>query len=117
MNIGDKYARDSRCAEVVKITPTDVTYRFTDTDTNVPDGGVLITVNREEFERLRERTVRNGVAAVPATPEKDRRLLLAEEILSDLATGYWVAALDAADAPVEVRMGQRILNYWREAAK
>ena len=39
--------------------------------------------------------------------------MLAEEILSDLATGYWVAVLDDNDDPVKERMGQRILNYWR----
>ena len=53
--------------------------------------------------------------ATPDTAERDRRLKLAEEILSDLATGHWVAVLDAADAPVETRMGQRILDYWRAA--
>jgi hypothetical protein len=45
--------------------------------------------------------------------ERDRRLMLAENILSDLATGYWVAILDDHDDPVTVKMGQRILNYWR----
>lgn len=40
--------------------------------------------------------------------------MLAEEILSDLATGYWVSVLDDSDYPVKERMGQRILNYWRK---
>lgn len=39
--------------------------------------------------------------------------MLAEDILGDLATGFWVSILDMADGPVSVRMGQRVLNYWR----
>jgi hypothetical protein len=38
--------------------------------------------------------------------------MLAEDILSDLATGYWVCVLDNADDWVNTKMGQRILNYW-----
>ena len=36
-------------------------------------------------------------------------------VRKDPRTGHWVAVLDAADAPVETRMGQRILDYWRAA--
>jgi hypothetical protein len=52
-------------------------------------------------------------AARGSVDERDQRLMLAEEILSDLATGYWVAVLDDNDDSVKERMGQRILNYWR----
>ena len=45
--------------------------------------------------------------------ERDQRLMLAEEILCDLATGYWVSVLDDNDDPVKEKMGQRVLNYWR----
>lgn len=48
-----------------------------------------------------------------SSDERDQRLMLAEEILSDLATGYWVSVLDDSDDPVKERMGQRVLNYWR----
>lgn len=41
------------------------------------------------------------------------RLVEAEKILSDLATGHWVATLDERDDPVELKMGQRVLNYWQ----
>ena len=49
--------------------------------------------------------------------ERDERLRQAEEILSDLATGYWVAVLDDRDDPVREKMGQRVLNYWRTFEK
>ena len=39
--------------------------------------------------------------------------MMAEKILSDLASGYWTAVLDDSDDPVTEKMGQRILNYWR----
>ena len=41
------------------------------------------------------------------------RLRQAEDILGDLATGFWVSILDMADGPVSVRMGQRVLRYWQ----
>ena len=53
-------------------------------------------------------------SATRSLDERDKRLMLAEEILSDLATGYWVARLDDNDDPVKEQMGQRILNYWRK---
>ena len=47
--------------------------------------------------------------------ERDKRLLLAEQILSDLATGFWVSVLDDNDDPcLKDNMGQRIKNYWRK---
>ena len=52
-------------------------------------------------------------AAHGSADERDQRLMLAEEILHDLATGYWVAVLDDNDDPVKEKMGQRVLNYWR----
>lgn len=42
------------------------------------------------------------------------RLERAEAILFDLCTGYWVAILDDNDNPVSQKMGQRVLQYWRE---
>jgi hypothetical protein len=45
--------------------------------------------------------------------EDGKRLALAEEILSDLATGFWVSVLDDCDGPVAEKMGQRVLKYWR----
>ena len=45
--------------------------------------------------------------------ERDRRLMMAEELLSDLASGYWTAILDDNDDPVTEKMGQRVRNYWR----
>ena len=45
--------------------------------------------------------------------ERDRRLMMAEELLSDLASGYWTAILDDNDGPVTEKMGQRVRNYWR----
>lgn len=58
---------------------------------------------------------RNGFRIVP--DDLDKRLMLAEGILSELSNGYWVAVLDDNDDPVETRMGQRILNYWRANTK
>ena len=55
---------------------------------------------------------------VSRTPESagsvSQRLIEAEDILSDLSTGYWISVLDDADAPVNVKMGQRVLNYWKK---
>jgi hypothetical protein len=45
--------------------------------------------------------------------EKDR-LIEAEEILSFLSGGYWVSILNEADAPVNLKIGDRIMNYWRK---
>jgi len=43
-----------------------------------------------------------------------QRLIEAEDILSDLSTGFWVSTLDDSDAPVNEKMGQRVLNYWKK---
>ena len=48
-----------------------------------------------------------------AQADLDRRLMMAEELLSDLASGYWTAILDDNDDPVTEKMWQRVLNYWR----
>jgi len=48
--------------------------------------------------------------------ERDRRLKIAEEILSELATGYWVSVLDSNDLEVQKPIGQRVLDYWRIAS-
>jgi hypothetical protein len=45
--------------------------------------------------------------------EKDR-LIEAEEILSFLSGGYWVSILNEADAPVNLKIGDRIMNYWKK---
>jgi hypothetical protein len=41
-------------------------------------------------------------------------IIEAEDILGDLASGYWVAVLDDHDDPVKTKMGQRIRNYWKQ---
>jgi len=48
------------------------------------------------------------------TGSVSQRLIEAEDILSDLSTGFWVSTLDDADVPVNVKMGQRVLNYWKK---
>jgi hypothetical protein len=45
--------------------------------------------------------------------ELRRRVMLAEDILSDLATGYWHCVLNQMDNPVGKQMGERVLDYWR----
>jgi hypothetical protein len=42
------------------------------------------------------------------------RLIEAEEILSFLSGGYWVSVLNDADDPVNLKIGDRIMNYWRK---
>jgi hypothetical protein len=44
--------------------------------------------------------------------ELGERLKLAEEILSELATGAWVHTLNANDVPVTPQMGERVQAYW-----
>jgi len=46
-----------------------------------------------------------------------QRLIEAEDILSDLSTGFWISTLDDTDAPVNEKMGQRVLNYWKKQNK
>lgn len=46
--------------------------------------------------------------------ETAERLIDAEEILDDLASGYWSAVLNDADLPVSELMGDRVMNYWRK---
>jgi hypothetical protein len=46
--------------------------------------------------------------------ELKRRIIDAEDILSDLATGYWHCVLNQMDNPVENKMGDRVLEYWRQ---
>ena len=46
------------------------------------------------------------------TNERDERLRMAEDILSELGNGYWSAVLDDASHG-EPKMGQRVLDYWR----
>ena len=47
--------------------------------------------------------------------ELGERLKLAEEILGDLSSGWWQAALGRSDtgAMKPSSMGERVLNYWR----
>ena len=45
--------------------------------------------------------------------DMEQRLVAAEAILSDLATGRWVAILDDNDDPVREKMGQRVIGYWQ----
>jgi len=59
------------------------------------------------------RSVLIGSSEADEIEELRKRVLLAEDILSDLATGSWVSVLDENDAPVDKKMGQRVLEYWR----
>ncbi len=59
------------------------------------------------------RSVLIGSSKADEIEELRKRVLLAEDILSDLATGRWVSVLDDADFPVDRKMGQRVIEYWR----
>ena len=52
-------------------------------------------------------------AILKQSNERDKRLAAAEDILSELSSGYWVSILNDNDDPVKVRLGQRALDYWR----
>jgi len=54
-----------------------------------------------------------GSSKADEIEELRKRVILAEDILSDLATGRWVSVMDDADFPVDRKMGQRVLEYWR----
>jgi hypothetical protein len=45
--------------------------------------------------------------------DNKQHLIEAEDILGDLSSGYWVSVLDQNDDPVDFKIGQRVLNYWK----
>ena len=69
---------------------------------------------REALQKWIEQKRREFSRKFESTGSVSQRLIEAEDILSDLSTGYWVATLDDADAPVNEKMGQRVLNYWKK---
>jgi len=59
-------------------------------------------------EALRRRCEPSGSSLT----DTERRLIAAENILSDLASGYWQHALNNADDG-KPRMGDRVQGYWQ----
>ena len=49
------------------------------------------------------------------TKELEERVRIAEEILGELSSGWWQAALGRSDtgAMKDMSMGERVLAYWR----